>query len=63
MVIVHGIGEATVGRQQQTHPQEEIGLHAVGFPVKEVAPAAHALTDQETQRHQIQQRRQFDTVE
>ena len=40
----------------KAHPQEAVGLSAERFPVEEVAPAAHALTDEETQGYNIQHR-------
>ena len=38
------------------HAQEEVveDLRAVGLPVEEVAPAAHALADEQAQGHDVQ---------
>ena len=38
----------------EPHPQEGIGHTAVGFPVEEIAPAAHHLADHKAQGYQIQ---------
>ena len=50
VMILHLSGDDIV----KTHPQERVGHRAKGLPVEEVAPATHALADEEAQRHQIQ---------
>ena len=52
MVVLRHAGDHIV----KAHPQETRGLAAEGFPVEEVSPAADALTNEESQSHDIQHR-------
>ena len=48
---------------QYTHPQKESCLFTMGLPVEEIAPTANRLTDQKSQRGEVQsstQRELFD---
>ena len=42
----------------KAHPEEAVRCRAKGLPVEEIAPAANALTNEETHQHHIQHRGQ-----